>query len=138
VLQAYGLRDYFGEIIESAVVGVRKPDPEIWRLGVRALGINAEEVLVVGDSYTKDILPALAAGCRAVWIKGKGWTDKEDAQTYPDTISCIADLISKCPNLIYTICGLIFQSIPVRSEREYKHIRLNDKPEAAKKKPQIG
>ncbi len=99
VLQAYGLRDYFGEIIESAVVGVRKPDPEIWRLGVRALGMNAEEVLVVGDSYTKDILPALAAGCRAVWIKGKGWTDKEDAQTYPDTISCIADLISKCPNL---------------------------------------
>jgi len=25
----------------------------------------------------------------------------------------------------------------MRSEGEYKHIRLNDKPEAAKKKPQI-
>ena len=32
--------------------------------------------------------------------------------------------------------GLVFQSIPVRSEGEYKHIRLSDKPEAAKKKPQ--
>ncbi len=33
--------------------------------------------------------------------------------------------------------GLVFQSIPVRSEGEYQHIRLNDKPEAAKKKLQI-
>ena len=94
VLRGYGIRGYFGEIVESAVVGVRKPDPEIWRLGVRALGMNADEVLVVGDSYTKDIVPALAAGCRAVWLKGKGWTDKEDAQTYPDTIGSISELVS--------------------------------------------
>ena len=45
--------------------------------------------------------------------------------------------VSKCSNLIYTICGTVFKSIPVRSEGEYKHIRLSDKPEAAKKKLQI-
>ena len=32
---------------------------------------------------------------------------------------------------------VVFQSIPVRSEGEYQHIRLNDKPEAAEKKLQI-
>lgn len=31
----------------------------------------------------------------------------------------------------------VCQSIPVGSEGEYQHIRLNDKPEAAKMKPQI-
>lgn len=33
--------------------------------------------------------------------------------------------------------SLFFQAITVRSEGEYKYIRLSDKPEAAKRKPQI-
>ena len=35
------------------------------------------------------------------------------------------------------MCELIFEAIAVRSKGEYKHIRLSDKSEAAKKKPQI-
>lgn len=92
VLEAYGLRRYFRSIVESAVVGVRKPDPEIFRLGVEALGRPAGEVLVIGDSYWKDILPALAAGCKAVWIKGKGWTAEEDAQEYPYIVRNLGEL----------------------------------------------
>ena len=48
------------------------------------------------------------------------------------------EILSKCSNLIYPICELIFEAIPARSEGEYKYIRLSDKSEAAKKKPQIG
>ena len=92
VLDTYGIRTYFRKIIESAVVGVRKPDPEIFRLGVRALGLKPGECLVVGDSYRKDILPSIEAGCKAVWIKGKGWTSEEDEQQYPATIENIGEL----------------------------------------------
>ena len=53
VLADFNLLQYFESIIESAVVGVRKPDPQIFRLGVDALGMKPEEVLVVGDSYKK-------------------------------------------------------------------------------------
>ena len=94
VLESYGIKKYFSKIIESAVVGVRKPDPEIFRLGVKALGLNPEECLVVGDSYRKDIVPALEAGCKAVWIKGAGWTPEEDAQTYPYTIKSLDSLVN--------------------------------------------
>ncbi len=97
VLKAYGILDYFQTIVESAVVGVRKPDPEIFRLGVKALGLNPEEVVVIGDSYKKDIEPALKAGCQAVWIKGKGWTDAEDSIKYPYIIKRIEEL----PDLLY-------------------------------------
>lgn len=93
VLRAYDVRKYFRDIVESAVVGVRKPDPRIWTLGVRAVGHHPGEVLVVGDSYTKDIVPAMEAGCRAVWLKGKGWTEKEDLQEYSDIIGSISELI---------------------------------------------
>ena len=93
VLHAYGIRQYFRGVIESAVVGVRKPNPTIFRLGVVALELTPPEVLVVGDSLRKDIEPAESLGCRVLWLKGKGWTADEDAQTHPCTISRIAEVL---------------------------------------------
>jgi len=88
--------DCFQNVIESAVVGVRKPNPEIFMLGVKALGMKPEETVVVGDSYTKDILPAHSIGCRTVWIKGKGWEDEEITDNVADvTISTIANLVQQ-------------------------------------------
>lgn len=92
VLENYGVRQYFKSIVESAVVGVRKPDPQIFLLGVKDLGMEPADCLVVGDSYRKDIEPALKAGCRAVWLKGPGWSGEEDAREYPHTIKSIEEL----------------------------------------------
>lgn len=89
VLKDFGLDGYFKKIIESAVVGVRKPDPKIFELGVKALGMHPEETVVVGDSYKKDIVPAESIGCQVLWIKGAGWTPEEDAQTHPNIVSDI-------------------------------------------------
>ena len=75
VLKEFKLDGIFDTIIESAVVGVRKPDPQIFTLGVEALGMQPDEVVVVGDSMDKDIIPAGKAGCHTVWFKGEGWTD---------------------------------------------------------------
>lgn len=92
VLKDFGIDGCFKKIIESAVVGVRKPDPKIFELGVEALGVKPEETLVVGDSYSKDIVPAEKIGCQTLWIKGKGWTDAEDAQTHDNIISDIKEV----------------------------------------------
>jgi len=89
VLRDYGIRHLFKGIIESAVVGVRKPNPTLFRLGVDALELEPEEVLVVGDSLRKDIEPAEQLGCQVLWLKGKGWTEAEDLQTHPHTITSI-------------------------------------------------
>lgn len=96
VLADFDLRRYFKEIVESAVVGVRKPDPRIFSLGVEALGMKPEDVLVIGDSYKKDIVPAESIGCRVAWIKGKGWTADEDAVTHPAIISRLSDVVERC------------------------------------------
>ena len=94
VLADFGLDRYFKKIIESAVVGVRKPDPQIFRLGVEALGLRPEETVVIGDSLRKDVLPAESIGCQVLWLKGKGWTAEEDAQTHPSVISTLGDILS--------------------------------------------
>ena len=92
VLRAYGIRHLFKGIIESAVVGVRKPNPTLFKLGVDALEMEPGEVLVVGDSLRKDIEPAEHLGCQVLWLKGKGWTDEEDAQTHPRTITRVTQV----------------------------------------------
>lgn len=92
VLRGYGIRDMFKGIIESAVVGIRKPNPTLFKLGVDALELPAEQVLVIGDSLRKDIAPAEQLGCQALWLKGKGWTQEEDQQTHPHTIKTIAEV----------------------------------------------
>lgn len=86
ILRDFRLEHYFSAIVESAVVGVRKPDPAIYRLGVEAAGVDASEVLVVGDSYDKDIVPAKAVGCKAVWLKGEGWKPEIVDESLPDAI----------------------------------------------------
>ena len=98
VLRDYGIRDYFKGIIESAVVGVRKPNPTLFRLGVDALELNPDEVLVVGDSLRKDIEPAEHLGCDVLWLKGKGWTDDEDRQTHPHTITSVTQVLDYLKN----------------------------------------
>jgi putative hydrolase of the HAD superfamily len=92
VLRAYGIRHLFKGIIESAVVGVRKPNPTLFKLGVDALELDPHEVLVVGDSLRKDIEPAEKLGCHVLWLKGKGWTEDEDKQTHPNTITRVTQV----------------------------------------------
>lgn len=87
ILRDFELAAYFDAVIESAVVGVRKPDPEIYRLGVKATGCAATEVTVIGDSYDKDIVPATTVGCRTIWLRGEGWSGDTagDLATYEIT-----------------------------------------------------
>lgn len=86
VLKDAEIDGYFKEVIESAVVGVRKPNPAIFALGVCALDLPASQVLVVGDTYGKDIIPAHKLGCHTLWIKGLQWEEKQVDESIPDGI----------------------------------------------------
>ena len=102
VVREFGLDELFQAIIDSAVVGIRKPDPAIFRLGIEALGLDAADVTVVGDSMSNDILPAKMIGCRTVWLKGEEWTDEPIDETAPDLI------ITKTKDVITTALALLF------------------------------
>lgn len=90
VLVEFGLDHLFKDVVESAVVGIRKPDHRIFSLGVECLGLKPEDVMVVGDSFYKDIEPAIKAGCKTAWFKGEGWTDATYDESVPDKV--ITDL----------------------------------------------
>ena len=93
VLEEMQIRDFFCDVIESAQVGIRKPDPRLYALGVETLRKNVmprqiqeSDVLVVGDSISKDILPAKSLGCKTAWFKGEGWKKEPVDETIPDFV----------------------------------------------------
>ena len=91
VLEEFGLSHLFKEVVESSVVGVRKPDPDIFRIGVKALRLEPQETVMIGDSPDKDILPAQSIGCSTILLQGKSWSE---VHCTPDqTISSLSEII---------------------------------------------
>jgi putative hydrolase of the HAD superfamily len=71
VCREFDLVRYFTTLVDSALVGLRKPDPRIWSLGLKKLNVTAADTYVIGDSYERDIVPAKTLGCTTLWLKGK-------------------------------------------------------------------
>jgi putative hydrolase of the HAD superfamily len=62
------LKEHFEFLIDSFVVGHRKPDAAIFHLALRRLGVEPQEAAFVGDSYAHDALAATAVGMSAVLL----------------------------------------------------------------------
>ena len=72
-----------GVILDSAVVGVAKPDPAIFRIALDALGVPAgRSVLHVGDSLRYDVAGALAAGLQPVHMDPYGFCPAPDGHPH--------------------------------------------------------
>jgi putative hydrolase of the HAD superfamily len=71
------LRDFFHTIVISGEVGIKKPDPDIYRLALERLGADANETLFIGDHPVNDIWGAGRAGMESIWLRrNHPWDDK--------------------------------------------------------------
>ena len=58
----------------SDALGVAKPDPAFFARTLQLIGSPpAADVAYVGDRVDNDVLPAIAAGMRAIWIRRGAW-----------------------------------------------------------------
>jgi putative hydrolase of the HAD superfamily len=72
VLADIGLGALLDQVVVSAEVGARKPDPSIVETALRRLRCPAGKALMVGDSPETDIAAAQAAGVRGVLVDRTG------------------------------------------------------------------
>ena len=72
-LKLSGFEKYFDDIFVSEAVGVSKPNPKIFQMAMRKLGIeHSDKVLVVGDSLSADIQGGVNAGLDTCWVNMNG------------------------------------------------------------------
>jgi FMN phosphatase YigB (HAD superfamily) len=92
ILEEAELAPLLAVIVDSGVVGVRKPDPAIFALAVGRLGFGPDEVLYVGDSFAKDMVGAHAAGLRTGWLTGAAERPCDSPECVDVRLRCLADL----------------------------------------------
>jgi putative hydrolase of the HAD superfamily len=80
ILEETGLAAHLDFIIDSSVVGVEKPDPRIFQLGLREAGVAAVEAVYVGDLYSVDVLGARAAGLDGILLDPRGFWAPRDCR----------------------------------------------------------
>ena len=78
------LRPWLDPIVISANVGVRKPNPYIFKIVLDAWQLPPEQVVMVGDMLGADVLGAHNAGMRAVWATMQ--TEREANTAHIQTI----------------------------------------------------
>ncbi len=67
LVQHLEIIDQFDEVIESSVEGVRKPDPEIYRIALSRLNVKADECVFL-DDLGINLKPARAMGMKTIKV----------------------------------------------------------------------
>lgn len=67
-LENAGLADLFEFILDSAIEGVEKPDPRIFRTALERLSLEPAQTVFVGDTWPVDVVGARGVGIPAIWL----------------------------------------------------------------------
>jgi putative hydrolase of the HAD superfamily len=65
-----GYAAFLSVIVDSRRVGFCKPDPAIFVHASEKLGRASDEIMMVGDSFERDIAPAKQIGMKTAWLHG--------------------------------------------------------------------
>jgi putative hydrolase of the HAD superfamily len=97
-VQRAALESFFQAIVVSGDHPVGKPDPAIFHYILQLLGTTPQQAVMVGNSMTRDIQGARAAGICAVWLHIPGAEEPADCE--PDyTITSLFELPSLLESL---------------------------------------
>jgi putative hydrolase of the HAD superfamily len=78
-LDAAGYAGMFDAVVDSHIVGVRKPDPRIFHLALERLGVAAQRAVHLGDVPQLDVAGAKAAGVAPILLDRHDFYDDRDA-----------------------------------------------------------
>ena len=95
-----GLRDCFAHIVLSEEVGCQKPNPRIFEEALRMNGLQAEDVVMIGDSWSSDIQGAINAGIDQIWITKSKEQGAKSKDTTEQTATYIVHSLSEVMEIL--------------------------------------
>jgi putative hydrolase of the HAD superfamily len=78
-------------LLDSFTVGVEKPDPAIFAVALKAMGLPADQAIYVGDTRAFDVVGALRAGLHPVHVDPYGDCPEPTAHDHVTGIGELAD-----------------------------------------------
>jgi len=98
-LRRVGLERYFDVILTSVDVGFAKPDEKIFLLALKALNVQPEEAIMVGNRVSKDILGGNRVGMKTILFR---WNDRYPEKITPpvEQLMCIINSLKELPSIL--------------------------------------
>ena len=85
-LKNSNLSPFFDKVITSEEVGVKKPNPKIFRYALDLAGAKEEESVMIGDNFEADILGAKDMGMQVIFCRFNGEVATEEVNTVDNLI----------------------------------------------------
>lgn len=93
ILSDSGLLHYFDVTSFSNELGIAKPNPEMFLITVKKLGVEAEQVIHIGDDTHTDIYGAGKAGLKTGWYNPEGLVKEVDCDLEIRHLNQVVELI---------------------------------------------
>src|SRR5216684_213250 len=87
-----GYTPFLSLVVDSRRVGLYKPDPAIYINAASKLGLPPSAIMMVGDSFERDVRPAKAIGIKTAWLQGPRGGTCPDLSSVDITLRALADL----------------------------------------------
>jgi len=90
----FGYAPFLSLVVDSRRVGLFKPDPAIFNYAAEKLSREPGEILLVGDSFARDVRPAKKIGMKTAWLEGVEPRHCPDPSLVDLRLRALADLRS--------------------------------------------
>jgi HAD superfamily hydrolase (TIGR01509 family) len=87
ILTELGLTQHLDFVLDSAELGVEKPDPRIFQIALDRAGVEAADAVYVGDLYSVDVLGARGVGMEGILLDPGGCWGERDCPRVPDLLA---------------------------------------------------
>lgn len=101
-MKALGLEKWFDNerIIISSEVDCAKPNKDIFEVAEKQFGIEANDTYYIGDSFRNDVVGAISAGWKIIWVNQRNHVIDDSEFTPNYTINDSKELVSLITSLI--------------------------------------
>ena len=94
----YSLSPLLEVIVDSTVIGIKKPDGGIFRAALSELSISANAAIYVGDTYLDDMVGAKSVGMWTAWLVGDQYDACQESPAADFRLSRIQELTQCLPD----------------------------------------
>ena len=88
----FGYAPLLSVIVDSRRVGLYKPDPAIYVYAAARLACPPSSIMMVGDSFDRDVLPARSIGMKTAWLQGPSGRPCPDRSVPDVCLRALTDL----------------------------------------------
>ncbi len=89
ILEETGLATHLDFILDSAVVGIEKPDPRIFQMALAAAQVEPDQAVYIGDLYSVDVIGARRVGMGAILLDPGGVWGERDCPVAPSLAEAV-------------------------------------------------